>query len=122
LPFNAFDERRWRKPLLTIFIQYSKAMEAFVSYASNIYVAVYQVLDEVLNAHSVPPGARATIHSIIDDLKAACASRELVTRTEDISLQLHHLEWAAARGDGALALDARATLRSIAESWLNYCI
>ena len=93
-----------------------------MSYASNAFVAVYQVLDEVLAAHSVPPGAKATIHGIIDDLKKVSASRELVAQTEHISVQLHHLEWAAARGDAALASHARGTLRSIASSWLHYCV
>lgn len=89
-------------------------------YASNIHVAVYQILDEVLGAHVAPPGARATIHSIIDDLRAASARPELIEQAEGISLQLHHLDSAVARGDGALATDAREALRTIAGAWLNF--
>ena len=92
-----------------------------MSYASNVFVAVYQVLDDVLTAPVVPPGAKATIHAIIDDFRKIPASRELVVQTEQISIQLHRLEWAVARGDSALASQARDVLRSIATSWLDYC-
>ena len=92
-----------------------------MSYASNVFVAVYQVLDDVLSAQIAPPGAKATIHAIIDDLRKVAASRELVDQTEQISIELHHLEWAVARGDAAVASQARDALRSIAGSWLNYC-
>lgn len=92
-----------------------------MSYASNVFVAVYQVLDDVLNAPVAPPGAKATIHGIIDDLRQISAPRELVAQTEQISIQLHQLEWAIARRDAALASEARDALRSIAASWLDYC-
>lgn len=99
----------------------SDAWEIVMSYASNAFVAVYQVLDEVLSAQIAPPGAKATIHAIIDDLRRVAASPELVAQTEHISVQLHRLEWAVARGDAALASQARDGLKSIASSWLNYC-
>lgn len=89
--------------------------------SSNVFVAVYQVLDEVLTANVAPPGAKATIHAIIDDLRRVAISREVLAQTEQISVQLHHLEWAVARGDAALASQARNALRSIASSWLHYC-
>ena len=93
-----------------------------MQYASNIHVAVYQVLDQVLAANCAPPGADAAIQSIIDDLRVARAPRELVERAESISLQLHHLHAALARGSSAQAADARQALRSIAASWLDYRI
>ncbi|HEY6047666.1 MAG TPA: hypothetical protein VIV07_01320 [Sphingomicrobium sp.] len=93
-----------------------------MSYSANVHVAVYQVLDHVLTASAPPPGAKAAIHSIIDDLKIACAPREMVRQAESISLQLHHLETGLSRGDADKAADARQMLRSIAASWLNYRI
>jgi hypothetical protein len=92
-----------------------------MSYASNIIVAVRQVLDQVLTAPVAPPGAKATIHGIIDDLRTATASRELVAHAEHISVQLHHLECAVARGDTARASQARDELQSIATCWRDYC-
>jgi hypothetical protein len=92
-----------------------------MSYSSNVLVAVYQVLDDVLTTEVAPPGAKTTIHAIIDDLRKATGFHQLVAQTEQISVQLHHLEWAAARGDSGLAGQAREALRSIATSWSGYC-
>lgn len=93
-----------------------------MAYASNIHVAVYQVLDQVLTTHVAPPGAKATIHSIIDDLHSASAPRYMIEQAESISLQLHHLETAVVRGNTTDASDARRELRSIAAAWLDYRI
>jgi hypothetical protein len=90
-----------------------------VAYASNIHVAVYQVLDQVLGCSVAPPGAKATIHSIIDDLHSVSAPRQMIERAENISLQLHQLESAIARGSSNEACDARQALRSIAAEWLD---
>ena len=93
-----------------------------MAYAPNIHVAVYQVLDQVLTAHVAPPGAKATIHSIIDDLHAAPAPRYMIEQDEGISLQLHHLEMAVVRGSATDASIARRELGFIAAAWLNYRI
>jgi hypothetical protein len=93
-----------------------------MAYSSNIHVAVYQVLDQVLVADVAPPGAKATIHSVIDDLHAAFAPRRLIEQAEGISLQLHYLEAAVARGDSAQMLEAREKLRSLAAAWLDHRI
>ena len=93
-----------------------------MAYSSNIHVAVYQVLDQVLVANVAPPGAKATIHSVIDDLYAASAPRRMIEQAEGISLQLHFLEAAIARGDSAQMAGAREKLRSIAAAWLDYRI
>lgn len=90
-----------------------------MSYASNIHVAVYQVLDQVMTANVPPPGAKAMIHSIIDDLHAASAPLKMVAQAESISLQLHHLECAAARRDDETISTAQKNLRSIAAAWLD---
>ena len=90
-----------------------------MAYASNIHVAVYQVLDQVMTAKVPPPGAKATIHSIIDDLHAASAPRRMIEQAEGISLQLHRLESAAVHHDTVSATLARRNLRSIAAAWLD---
>jgi hypothetical protein len=93
-----------------------------MSYAANIHVAVYQVLDDVLRASVAPPGAKAEIHSIIDDLRSASASREMILMAEAISLRLHQVECALGRGDQTSALDARRELKNIAAAWLDFRI
>ena len=59
---------------------------------------------------------------MIDDLHAALAPRRLIEQAEGISLQLHHLETAVARGNSALMLEAREELRSLAAAWLDHRI
>lgn len=93
-----------------------------MSYAANVHVAVYQVLDNVIGASAPPPGARAEIHSIIDDLRAASASREMLGLAEAISLRLHQLEWSLGRGDEPSREEARRDLERIAAQWLNFRI
>ncbi|MEA3059479.1 MAG: hypothetical protein QOE50_891 [Sphingomonadales bacterium] len=90
-----------------------------MAYAPDIHVAVYQVLDQVMSATIAPPGAKATIHSIIDDLRASSAPGYMIEQAEGISIQLHHLECAAARCDADRASDARQKLRLIAAAWLD---
>ena len=91
-------------------------------YASKVHIAVYQLLDGVLAGSAAPPGARAGIHSIIDELRYASASREMVTMTERISLLIHQLESALSSRDLASELAAREGLKDTAASWLNYRI
>jgi hypothetical protein len=91
-----------------------------MSYAANVHVAVYQVLDHVLAASAAPPGAKAEIHSIIDDLRSASAAREMIVMAESISLRLHQLESALSQGDVAAAVEARRDLKGIAAAWLNF--
>ena len=93
-----------------------------MSNAIGVHVAVYQVLDEVLGANVAPPGVRAAIHSIIDDLRFTAAPTELIENAEAISLQLHYLEAALGRCDPAGAAAARKKLYSIASCWLDYRI
>ena len=90
-----------------------------MSNAIGVHVAVYQVLDEVLGANVAPPGVRAAIHSIIDDLRFASAPTELVEKAEAISLQLHQLDAALGRCDTVGASAARKNLYSIASCWLD---
>jgi hypothetical protein len=107
--------------LLTILV-YRARSEVPVPYASNVHVAVYQVLDGVLATSAPPPGAKTTIHSIIDDLRIGRAPRELIEQAESISLQIHLLETALRQNDVQRSGDARQALRSIAARWLSYRI
>src|SRR5690348_5980036 len=93
-----------------------------MAYASDIHVAVYQVLDQLLTAHVPPPGAKAAIHSIIDDLQAASASRDMLLQAQNISLEMHKLETAIARRSAEDAAVARQQLRRLAGAWLNHRI
>ena len=76
----------------------------------------------MLGRSVAPPGAKAEIHSIIDDLRFASASRELIAMAEAISLRLHQMEWALGRGDQASELEARQDLKGIAAAWLDFRI
>ena len=93
-----------------------------MAYASNLFVAVYQVLDDVLTCEVAPPGAKATIHAVIDNLRMTASPRDLVAEAERISVHMHNLEWAVARGDLEKAKQTRHALESIASSWLDYCV
>lgn len=68
---------------------------------------------------SAPPGARAVIHSIIDDLRAATGPGHMIAQAESISIHLHHLECAVALSDENRASSAREELKSIAAAWLD---
>ena len=93
-----------------------------MSYAANVHVAVYQVLDDVLRANVAPPGAKGEIYSIIDDLRSASAPREMIVKAEAISLRIHQLESALRNGDQTSELEVRRDLKSIAAAWLNFRI
>ena len=90
-----------------------------MAYAPDIHVAVYQVLDEVIDASVAPPGAAATIHSIIDDLRAACAPDYMIAQAESISVQLHRLKQAVAQSDTDCEGNAKQELRAIAAAWID---
>ena len=91
-----------------------------MSYAATVHVAVYQVLDDVLASRAAPPGAKAEIHSIIDDLRSTSAAREMVAMAEGISLLIHQLETALSQGNRTSELTARKGLKGIAAEWLNF--
>ena len=82
----------------------------------------YQVLDEVIAGRTVSPHARATIHSIIDRLRASAADLAEIRRTESVSIALHKLHWSLQRSDGAAAESARQDLTQIAVEFLDTAI
>ena len=83
------------------------------------HALVYQVLDEVLAGGSVPPGVRGAMFSVIDDLRANSGVAEDARRAEQISVEIHKLEWALRQGDAAAAATARDALKGLAADWIN---
>ena len=90
-----------------------------MAYASNVHVAVYQVLDQAVATRVLPPGAKATIHSVIDDLRAGSAPACMVEQAERISIALHRLDLALHAGNADQALALQGTLKHIAGEWLD---
>jgi hypothetical protein len=87
--------------------------------ASNEQALVYQVLDDVLAGGGVPRNCRGTIFAAVDALRFNAADQQLVRGAEEVSVELHKLEWAMQRGDGAAATGARESLKKIAANLLN---
>jgi hypothetical protein len=87
--------------------------------ASNEQALVYQVLDDVLAGGSLPPTCRGTIFAAVDALRFNADDQQLVRAAEEVSVELHKLEWALQRGDGAAAAGARKSLKKIAANLLN---
>jgi hypothetical protein len=86
---------------------------------SGAHVAVYRVLDDLLAGTGVPPGARGAMSSIIDGLRASSAPIEERRRAEQISIEMHKLEWALQRADERAASAARDELKSLAAQWIE---
>jgi hypothetical protein len=86
---------------------------------ADAHSMVYQVLDEVLAARAVSPGARGTMFAVVDGLRAGAAALEDVRRAENVSIALHRLETALQRGDCGASDSALAELRNLAADWLN---
>lgn len=82
----------------------------------------YQVLDEVIAGKTISPHARATIHSVIDRLRAAAADVAEIRRTESVSIALHKLHWSLQRSDGLAAESARNDLKRVAAEFLDTSI
>jgi hypothetical protein len=85
----------------------------------SAHALVYQALDEVLAGESVPPGVRGAMFAVIDDLRANSAVAEDARRAEQISVEIHKLEWALRQGDADAAKTARETLKGLAADWIN---
>ena len=79
----------------------------------------YQVLDQVLADQAVSAGARGAMFAVVDSLRASAAPREQVRRAENISVEMHKLEWARQRQDSLGTQAALDNLRALAAGWLN---
>ena len=91
-----------------------------MSYAANVHVAVYRVLDDVITSCAAPLGAKGEIYAIIDKLQSVSASRAMVTMAEGISLLIHQLETALREGNKTSELAARSGLKHTAAAWLKF--
>jgi hypothetical protein len=86
---------------------------------TGAHAVVYQVLDDVLGAQCVPAGARAALFDVVDELRAAKGATEEARRAEQISIEIHKLEWALRHGDGCAAEAVRGHLKVLAAEWIN---
>lgn len=93
--------------------------EVWMQYATNMSVAVYQVLDQVTEARIVPPGATSTIHGIIDDLRTADGPRQMIEKAEQISILLLGLQWASKQRDDLRRSAILDDLRTISLAWMG---
>jgi hypothetical protein len=96
-----------------------QSREAEVLAEVGTHAVVYQVLDEVLGAQSVPAGARGAIFAVVDELRATSGEPESVRRAERISIEIHKLEWALRQGDTSGAQAAREQLKALSSEWIN---
>ena len=53
--------------------------------------ALYDLLDEVLGGHPVPPGATGLLYRVVDQLRASPIHEDQLATVEAISIQLHQL-------------------------------
>jgi hypothetical protein len=86
---------------------------------NNAHVGVYRVLDEVLNATAVPPGAKGAMFAIIDHLRHSAVPLDDLRRAEQISVEIHKLESALRGSDAAAVQVARDELKSLAAEWIQ---
>lgn len=85
----------------------------------GVHAVVYQVLDDVLAGTNVPAGARGTLFSVVDELRATSGDTQEARRAERIAIELHKLEWALRKGDTSSSNAARNALRALAAEWIN---
>ena len=86
---------------------------------NNAHVGVYQILDGVLGGGGVPPGARGTMFSIIDHLRAISAPTENLRRAEQVAIEIHKLEAALRSSDEPAVQGARDELKALAAAWIQ---
>ena len=85
----------------------------------SAHAIIYQVLDGLLAGNAVPPGTGGAMYLAIDDMRAKATPVDELRRAEQISLEIHRLEWALRHGNKLAADSARQQLRSLAADWLN---
>jgi hypothetical protein len=86
---------------------------------TGAHAVVYQVLDDVLGASCIPAGARAALFEVVDELRAASGATDEARRAEQISIEIHKLEWALRQGDAQAAEAVREQLKLLAAEWIN---
>ena len=84
--------------------------------------ALYDLLEQVLRAQPVPPGAKGLLYRVVDQLRASPAPEDQLRTAEGISLQLHRLDAALLSKDAAAAGLIRNELKASAASWVQSCV
>lgn len=85
----------------------------------SAYSSVYQVLDDVCFARTVPAGARGAMFAAIDGLRRTAAPAEHVALAERIAVALHKLEWALRNGEEDEEAAIREELQVLGATWLQ---
>jgi hypothetical protein len=86
---------------------------------TEAYVTVYELLDQVGFARTVPPGARGRLYSAIDGLRSKAAPAEHVALAERIAVALHRFEWALRNRDEAEIELVQRDLQIAGADWLQ---
>lgn len=89
------------------------------SCTSEAHALVYQALDQVLADKVVTPGTPKAIFAAVDSLRSCNAPAEQVRQAEDISVQIHRLQWALQQSNDLQIDSALGDLKSMAAQWLE---
>ena len=80
---------------------------------------VSQLLGDVKERNALAPGTRGALFSVVDELRARCATDENTLCAEKISVRMQQLECALQGGDEQEAKLVRRDLRSLAQEWVG---
>lgn len=89
------------------------------SCTSEAHALVYRALDQVLADKVVTPGTPKAIFAAVDSLRSCNAPAEQVRQAEDISVQIHRLQWALQQSNDLQVDSALGDLKSMAAQWLG---
>jgi hypothetical protein len=87
--------------------------------ANEARTIVRQLLDDVVGGKVAPPGARAALFLLVDELRAEGGMDEKARVAEAISIEMLHLQSALQRGAEDEAEQARRELGLVAGEWLR---
>jgi len=80
---------------------------------------VSQLLEDVKQRNAPAPGTRGALFSVVDELRARCATDEHTLCAEKISIRMQQLECALQGGDEQEAKLARRDLSALAKEWVG---
>jgi hypothetical protein len=86
---------------------------------SSAIAITYQVLDELLTERRVSASSRGAMFAVVDSLRACGSAEDHIRRAENISVEIHKLEWALQRRDAAASRLALDQLRGFAAGLLD---
>ena len=79
----------------------------------------YQVLDDLLANRTVSASSRCAMFAVVDSLRASRAAEDDIRRAENISIEIHNLEWAQQRSDCTASHCALDRIRAFAGELLD---